>query len=52
MVVMSVFYTASAYPAGWLSDRISRRHLLGYGLGLLVIADLVLGQATASVLSM
>jgi MFS family permease len=47
MVVMSVFYTASAYPAGWLSDRISRRHLLGYGLGLLVIADLVLGQATS-----
>jgi MFS family permease len=47
MVVMSVFYTVSAYPAGWLSDRISRRHLLGYGLGLLVIADLVLGQATS-----
>ena len=47
MVVMSTFYTASAYPAGWLSDRISRRHLLAYGLGLLVIADLVLGQATS-----
>lgn len=47
MVVMSMFYTASAYPAGWLSDRISRRHLLAYGLGLLVIADLVLGQATS-----
>ncbi|MBV8680152.1 MAG: MFS transporter, partial [Aquitalea sp.] len=47
MVVMSVFYTASAYPAGWLSDRISRRHLLGFGLGLLVIADLVLGQAAS-----
>lgn len=47
MVVMSVFYTVSAYPAGWLSDRISRRHLLAYGLGLLVIADLVLGQATS-----
>jgi len=47
MVVMSVFYTASAYPAGWLSDRISRQHLLGFGLGLLVIADLVLGGATS-----
>lgn len=47
MVVMSVFYTASAYPAGWLSDRISRQHLLGFGLGLLVIADLVLGEATS-----
>nr|WP_253912198.1 MFS transporter [Pseudomonas sp. CVAP\ len=45
MVVMSVFYALSAYPAGWLSDRISRTKLLCLGMGLLVLADLVLAQS-------
>ncbi|RON03665.1 MFS transporter [Pseudomonas brassicacearum] len=45
MVVMSVFYALSAYPAGWLSDRISRTTLLCLGMGLLVLADLVLAQS-------
>jgi MFS family permease len=44
MVVMSLFYAVSAYPAGWLSDRISRTRLLCLGMGLLVAADLVLAQ--------
>lgn len=44
MVVMSVFYTLSAYPVGILSDRMSRNHLLGVGLLLLVAADVVLAQ--------
>lgn len=51
MVVMALFYTLSAYPAGWLSDRISRTKLLCVGMGLLVLADLVLAQSS-SVLTM
>jgi MFS family permease len=42
MVVMSLVYALSAYPAGFLSDRMSRRALLGSGIGVLVVADLVL----------
>ena len=47
MVVMALFYTLSAYPAGWLSDRISRTKLLCVGMGLLVLADLVLAQSSS-----
>ncbi len=46
MVVMSVVYAASAYPAGALSDRIDRRHLLVAGCGVLIAADLVLALAS------
>lgn len=45
MVVMALFYTLSAYPAGWLSDRISRTTLLCVGMGLLILADLVLARS-------
>jgi MFS family permease len=45
MVVMALFYALSAYPAGWLSDRISRTKLLCVGMGLLVLADLLLAQS-------
>jgi len=51
MVVMALFYTLSAYPAGWLSDRISRTKLLCLGMGLLVMADLVLAES-GSVITM
>ncbi|MDF9774290.1 MFS transporter [Pseudomonas baetica] len=51
MVVMALFYSLSAYPAGWLSDRISRTKLLCLGMGLLVMADLVLAQS-GSVITM
>lgn len=47
MVVMAAFYMLSAYPAGKLSDRIGRQRLLGGGLLLLVLADLVLAQAAS-----
>ena len=42
MVVMALFYMLSAYPVGKWSDRVSRRTLLGMGLVLLIVADLVL----------
>lgn len=42
MVVMSLAYAASAYPAGVVSDQLDRRHVLLVGVGLLAVADLVL----------
>ncbi|MHC8371646.1 MFS transporter [Pseudomonas sp. MDT1-85] len=45
MVVMSLLYAVSAYPAGWLSDRISRTKVLCIGIVLLILADLLLAQA-------
>ena len=49
MVVMNVVYSVVATPAGSLSDRIDRRILLAAGLGVLVLADIVL--ATVPTLS-
>ena len=43
MVVMNVFYSLAAYPAGILSDRTNRVTVLAVGLIFLVAADLVLG---------
>jgi MFS family permease len=43
LVVMNVAYSASAYPAGVLSDRVPRTQLLGYGCAVLVAANLCLG---------
>jgi MFS family permease len=45
LVVMSVVYAASAYPAGRWSDRGSRRGLLAAGMAVLVAADLALAWA-------
>uniref|UniRef100_UPI0033418DF1 MFS transporter n=1 Tax=Castellaniella defragrans TaxID=75697 RepID=UPI0033418DF1 len=42
MIVMAVFFTLSAYPAGWLSDRVPRTAVLAVGLALLILADLAL----------
>jgi MFS family permease len=42
LIVMSLFFTLSAYPAGWLSDRMPRSAVLAVGLVLLVLADLAL----------
>jgi MFS family permease len=47
MVVMSVAYSLSAYPAGILSDRMNRRFVLATGLSLLVLADLLLASANS-----
>lgn len=42
MVVMNLVYAGSAYPFGQLSDRMSHKHLLAWGLVVLIAADLVL----------
>ncbi|WP_395458782.1 MFS transporter [Azospirillum melinis] len=45
LIVMNIVYAASAYPLGRLADRLDRRTLLAFGVGLLVLADLVLAAA-------
>jgi MFS family permease len=45
LVGMNAVYALSAWPAGVLSDRMSRPALLMAGLGLLFAADLVLAMA-------
>ncbi len=42
LVIMALAYSLSAYPAGALSDRVGRRGVLLMGLGLLMLADLLL----------
>jgi MFS family permease len=42
LVVMNVAYALAAYPAGALSDRVDRVHVLMVGLALLIAADLAL----------
>ncbi len=46
MVAMNVVYAASAYPFGKLSDSLSHTRLLLWGLGVLVLADVVLALST------
>ncbi len=46
MVAMNLVYSASAYPFGRLSDRVSHRKLLAAGLVVLIAADLVLALAS------
>lgn len=45
LIVMNVVYATSAYPLGKLSDRVSRRQLLAWGIVLLILADLILAVA-------
>ena len=47
MVVISLVYAVSAFPAGIISDRMNRRSLLAIGLLLLIVADLVFAWARA-----
>ena len=49
MVAMNLVYAASAYPFGHLSDRMSHKRLLLWGLLVLIAADLVLAQASGAV---
>lgn len=45
LVVMNLVYALSAYPAGAVSDRLGRRGVFIVGVGLLIVADLVLALA-------
>jgi MFS family permease len=45
MVVMSLTYAFSAYPAGKLSDRLDRYNVLVIGIIFLIVADVLLGLA-------
>jgi len=45
LVVMNVVYAFSAYPAGYVSDRVGRWGVLAAGAAVLVVADLVLAVA-------
>ena len=47
LVVMSATYLLVAYPAGVLSDRMSRHSLLALGCVVMLAADLLLGLATS-----
>jgi MFS family permease len=44
MVAMNLVYAGSAYPFGWLSDRMSHAALLAIGLVVLIAADLLLAS--------
>lgn len=44
MVAMNLVYAMSAYPFGWVSDRVSHTKLLVLGLIVLIFADLVLAS--------
>jgi MFS family permease len=45
LVVMNVAFAFSAYPAGWLSDRLNRWAVLGAGSALLIGADVILAYS-------
>jgi MFS family permease len=47
LVVMNVAYALSAYPAGWLSDRMNRWGVFAVGAALLIAADLMLAFASS-----
>jgi len=47
LIVMNVVYAAVAYPAGVAADRISARKLVVLGLGVLIVADIVLAVSTS-----
>lgn len=46
LAVMNVVYALSAYPAGYLSDRMDRRTLVALGALVLIASDLALARAT------
>jgi len=45
LIVMNIVYAPSAYPFGKLSDNGGRRRLLPWGIGFLIVSDLVLALA-------
>jgi len=47
LIVMNIFYSVFAYPAGIAADRLSARTLLVFGLGMLIVADVILAIASS-----
>ncbi|EAT14664.1 MFS transporter [Desulfuromonas acetoxidans] len=47
MIVMNIVYSLFSYPAGVAADRLSARKLLVFGLGLLIVADVILAMAVS-----
>src|SRR5262245_51406052 len=47
LIAMNIVYALVSYPAGALSDRINGNTILLGGIGMLVIADLILASSTA-----
>ena len=47
LIVMNITYAGIAYPAGLAADRLGGRWLLVLGLGMLVVADLLLAVAAS-----
>jgi MFS family permease len=52
LVLMSVVFSLSSYPVGLLADRIERRYLLALGFATLILAQLLLANATDYLLVM
>jgi len=52
LLTMSLVYSLAAYPAGVVSDRMDRSSVLGIGLVVLIIADLVLAFADSILMTM
>jgi len=52
LVLMGVVFSLSAYPVGLLADRIERRYLLALGFATLILAQLLLANATSYLLVM
>lgn len=52
LVVMSLTYALTAYPAGILSDRVNKKWLLALGLLTLILTDVILAQELTVVVAM
>ncbi len=52
LVLVSVVFSLSSYPVGILADRMDRRVLLAFGFAALIVAELVLANATGYILVM
>lgn len=50
LITMNLVYAVCAYPLGKLADQLAHRHLLAYGLALLVVADMLLALGNQGVL--
>lgn len=47
MIVMNIVYSLFAYPAGVAADRLSARKILAFGLGILIVANVILAMAAS-----